>query len=251
MTDSVERFSNRVENYIKYRPAYPPAVLQLLKDKAGLTRESVVADIGAGPGISARQFLENENIVYCVEPNDAMRQSAENILQKYPGFRSVKGDSENTTLPDASVDLVTAAQAFHWFRPEPTKREFKRIIKPGGYVALIWNIRLVDASPFLIEYEKFIMDNANDYAAVRHENITDREISDFFDGKLESAEFENVQIFDFDGLKGRLFSSSYMPAESSESGEKVEAKLRGLFDKHAEGGKIEISYTTKIFYSKL
>ena len=251
MTETVERFSNRVENYIRYRPSYPAGVLQLLKDQTGFTSQSVVADIGSGPGISARQFLENGNTVYCVEPNEAMRQAAEALLGQYPGFKSVKGDSENTTLPDESIDLIAAAQAFHWFRPEPTKTEFKRVIKPGGYAALIWNIRLVDSTPFLVEYEQFIMDNANDYAAVRHENVTDRDIGDFFDGSFESGEFDNVQVFDFDGLNGRLFSSSYMPAQSSPSVEKVEAKLRGLFEKHARGGKIEIPYTTKIFYSKL
>src|SRR4051812_14029321 len=135
MSDTVERFSNRVANYVRYRPTYPPQVLQLFKEKMGLSHESIVADIGSGPGISARQFLENGNTVYCVEPNDAMRSAAEDVLKSFDGFRSVKGDSENTTLPDASVDFVTAAQAFHWFKPEPTKQEFRRILKPSGYVA--------------------------------------------------------------------------------------------------------------------
>src|SRR4051812_9557350 len=146
MTDTVSRFSNRVENYIKYRPSYPPQILELFKERMGLTSGSVIADVGSGPGISAKQFLENDNTVYCVEPNAAMRAAAEELLRDYSGFRSVNGDSENTTLPDASIDFVTAAQAFHWFRPGPTKTEFKRIIKPGGWVSLIWNLRHLEKS---------------------------------------------------------------------------------------------------------
>jgi len=269
MSDTVERFSNRVQNYVKYRPTYPREVLGLFKSKMGLTRESVVADIGSGPGISARRFLENGNTVYCVEPNDAMRAAAESLLGEYAGFRSVNGDSENTTLDDASVDFVTAAQAFHWFRPEPTKREFRRILKPGGYVVLMWNMRQLDSTPFLREYEQFIIDHSTDYQEVRHERIAGplrdspaaragqqekaeiaAEMINFFDSGFEHASFLNIQVFDFEGLKGRLFSSSYMPAEGSDEGDRVETDLRSLFDKHAQNGRIEILYDTNIFYSK-
>ena len=250
MADTVARFSNRVDNYIKYRPTYPPEVLQLFKDRMGLTEASILADIGSGPGILARQFLENGHTVYCVEPNDAMRSAAEELLSGFKGFHSIKGDSENTSLPDSSVDFVTAAQAFHWFRPEPTKVEFHRILHRGGYVALLWNLRQLDTTPFLREYERFILENANDYAAVRHDNITETDIAEFFDGGYEHAVFDNIQIFDFDGLKGRLFSSSYMPAEDTARGRAIEKDLRTLFTKHAENGKIEISYDTNIYFSK-
>lgn len=266
--DSVERFSNRVANYVKYRPSYPPEVLQLFKDKLGLTEASVVADIGSGPGILTRKFLENGNITYGVEPNDGMRGAAEDALPKFSNFRSVKGTSEETTLPDASVDFITAAQAFHWFKPEPTKREFRRILKPGGYVVLIWNLRQTDSTPFLREYEQFILDNANDYDEVRQHNITgplkdspaakdpsDRskiaaDMLKFFDDGFGHAVFDNVQIFDFDGLKGRLFSASYIPPEDTDRGKEIEKDLLKLFTKHAENGKIKIFYDTNIFFSK-
>jgi SAM-dependent methyltransferase len=251
MTDTVQRFSNRVENYIKYRPTYPPEVLELFKSEMDLTEESIFADIGSGPGNLARQFLENGNTVYCVEPNDAMRKAAEDLLGKYPGFCSINGNSENTTLPDAWVDFVTAAQAFHWFRPGPTQMEFRRILKPHGYVALIWNIRHLDSTPFLREYEQFILENANDYGAVRHENITETEIAAFFESSYEKATFDNIQILDFEGLRGRLFSSSYMPAEDSEKGRQVEKDLLRLFESHAREGRIEVFYDTEIYYSKL
>jgi len=251
MQSTVERFSNRVANYVKYRPTYPPEVLRLFQEKMGLTSDSIVADVGSGPGILARQFLENGNTVYCVEPNDAMREAAEELLANYAGFRSINGSSEETTLPDASVDFITAAQAFHWFRPKPTKTEFFRILKPDGYVALIWNIRQLDSTPFLREYEQFIIDHANDYGAVRHENITETEIAAFFDKGYEKASFDNIQVFDFEGLRGRLFSSSYIPAEDTEKGVQTEKDLRALFERHSRKGRIEILYDTEIYYSKL
>lgn len=249
MSDTVERFSNRVENYIKYRPTYPRQVLELFQSEMGLTQETIMADIGSGPGISSRMFLENGNTVYCVEPNDAMRAAAEQLMKDFAGFRSVKGTAEDTTLPGHSIDIVISAQAFHWFDPEKTRPEFQRILKPGGYAVLMWNMRRLEGAPFLVEYEQFLIDNANDYGAVRHDNITDDEIAAFFEHGYKKATFENVQIFDFDGLRGRMFSASYMPAEGTERGQQVEQNLRVLFDKHAENGKIKVSYDTNVFYS--
>jgi ubiquinone/menaquinone biosynthesis C-methylase UbiE len=251
MTNTVERFSDRVANYVKYRPGYPPAVLQLFRDEMGLTVASVIADVGSGPGVSARMFVENGNHVYGVEPNDVMRAAAEQILKDFPNFHSIKGTAESTTLPAASVDIVTAAQAFHWFDRERTANEFERILKPGGYVALIWNERQLNSTPFLREYEQFILDNANDYGAVRHENITEDVIGECFHRQFKRATFENVQVFDFDGLRGRMFSASYMPAENTERGRAVEKDLHRLFTDHQENGRITILYDTSIFYSKL
>ena len=270
MSNSVERFSNRVENYIKYRPTYPSGIIDLFRSDMGLTRDSVVADIGSGPGIFTRLFLENGNVTYGVEPNEGMRTAGESILKDFPNFKSVKGTAEATTLPDSSVDIITAGQAFHWFKPEPTKTEFRRILKPRGWVALVWNMRQLDSTPFLREYEKFIVENSTDYNEVRHERIhgplpdsparaadpSDKtkmagQMIDFFADGFQTASFDNVQEFDFEGLKGRLFSSSYMPTEDSEKGEKIVRELRALFDKHSESGKIEVFYDTLVFYSQL
>ena len=270
MSNTVERFSNRVENYIKYRPTYPPEMLGVFRSEMGMTNESMVADIGSGPGVLTRLFLENGSITFGVEPNDAMRSAAETILNGFPNFRSVNGTAEATTLPDSSVDIVTAGQAFHWFKPEPTKSEFRRILKPGGWVALVWNMRQLDSTPFLREYEQFILEHAVDYREVRHERIhgplpdsparsaepSDKakmagELLNFFDGGFQHASFDNVQVFDFEGLKGRLFSSSYMPAEDSIEGERIAKELRMLFDKHSEDGRIKVFYDTIVFYSKL
>jgi SAM-dependent methyltransferase len=251
MSDSVERFSNRVENYVKYRPDYPREIIPFLAANCGLTANSVVADVGCGTGISSRMFLENGNRVIGVEPNGAMRDAAVEQLADFPGFSIVDGTSTETTLPDASVDLVTAAQAFHWFEPVSTRPEFARILKPNGYIALIWNIRQLDTTPFLIEYEAFLQRFGNDYNFVRHENITEREISAFFGKEFGLATFPNVQIFDFEGLKGRMLSSSYMPNENSPIYGAMIEELRGLFAKHAESGRIEVFYDTNVYFSQL
>jgi len=249
--DTVERFSNRVENYIKYRPAYPSEALDLFKNELGLTVDSVVADIGSGTGISAKLFLENGNTVYGVEPNDGMRAAAEQYLAGFPSFRSLKGTADDTGLPNKSVDFVIAAQAFHWFEPEPTRNEFQRVLKPGGYTALIWNERQLDTTPFLIEYEQFLLRYANDYTLVRHENVNEETLSGFFEKPFERKTFDNVQILDFDGLKGRVLSSSYMPAESDERFQRRVEELRTLFAKYAENDRIKIFYNTRVYYTKL
>lgn len=248
---TVERFSNRADNYVKHRPGYPPEVLRLFKDEMGLTTESLVADVGSGTGISTRMFLENGNGVFGVEPNDAMRAAAEKYLEDIPAFRSIKGTAENTGLETGSVDFVVSAQAFHWFDQQAARKEFARILRPGGYAVLIWNQRQVDTTAFLVEYEQFLLLYANDYSQVRHENINEETLRTFFGKPFSQKSFKNFQIFDFEGLKGRVLSSSYMPVESDERFTGMINELRSLFAKYAENGKIEVFYDTKVYYSRL
>src|SRR5829696_681255 len=251
MSDTIERFSNRVDNYVKYRPGYPSQILDLFRDEMNLRADSVVADIGSGTGLSAKLFLENGNKVYGVEPNEAMRSAAEAFLKDFPNFTSVNGTSENTTLPDRSVDVVIAAQAFHWFGAEPTRVEIKRIAKENGHVALIWNERQLDTTRFLRDYEELLMKFANDYNAVRHDNVTEEKLSEFFGGKFQHKIFENRQVFDFEGLRGRLLSSSYMPSDDDPRFVPMSAALRDVFAKHEEGGRITVFYDTNVFYSEV
>ena len=251
MSDTVERFSNRVSNYVKYRPGYPAEVLGLFRDEMNLTADSVVADIGSGTGLSAKLFLENGNPVYGVEPNAAMRAAAEEFLDDFPNFKSVDGTAENTTLADGSVDLVIAAQAFHWFDPDCTRTEIRRITRKNGYAALIWNERQLDTTPFLRGYESLLMAFANDYGAVRHDNVTEKKLLEFFGGDFRQKTFENRQVFDLQGLTGRLLSSSYMPAEDDPRFVPMSAALHALFAKHEEGGKITVLYDTNVFYREV
>lgn len=249
MTNTVERFSNRVENYIKYRPGYSPEVLGLFRTEMGLAGSSVIADIGSGTGISSRLFLENGNTVYGVEPNAAMRNAAEKSLESFSNFKSVDGTAEDTTLPDGSVDFVVAAQAFHWFENDATRDEFDRILQEGGHIVLIWNERQLDTTPFLREYERLLLTFAKDYEKVRHENVTKENIERLFQRPFAERLSANAQEFDFEGLKGRMLSASYMPAETDAAARPMFAELQRLFAKHAENGKIEVLYDTRVFYS--
>lgn len=251
MANTVERFTNRVENYVKYRPNYPPEVLQLFKNEMNLQTSSVVADIGSGTGISTKIFLENGNPVFGIEPNEAMRKAAEKFLRGFPNFKSIDGTSENTMLESDSVDFVVSAQAFHWFRPQPTQTEFKRILKEKGFVVLIWNERRLDASEFLREYEKFLLNYATDYEKARHENVSVEKFADFFQVGFQKASFSNSQTFDFEGLKGRMQSSSYMPSEESPNFAETIKTLQTLFTRHAENGKIQLLYDTNIYYGQI
>ncbi len=216
----------------------------------GLNSESLVADIGSGTGISSKLFLDSGNVVYGVEPNAKMREAAAEFLAAYPNFYSIDGTSTATNLFNASVNIITAAQAFHWFEPEPTRKEFKRILKPGGWVALMWNERQLDTTPFLIEYEKLLLKYANDYTKVRHDNINETTLKNYFQGDFRTATFANKQVLDFDGIKGRVSSSLYMPSESDRQYSAMVEELQTLFDKHAENDRIQVFYDTNVFYKQ-
>lgn len=248
--NSVERFSNRVENYVKYRPSYPAAVLTLYVTEMGLTKDSVIADIGSGTGISSLLFLENGNTVFGVEPNARMRGAAEGFLGRFENFHSIGATAESTGLPDGSVDFVIAAQAFHWFDPEGTRAECRRILRPGGWVVLLWNERQLDANEFHREYEQLLLKHASDYKKVRHDNVDETMLEGFFGKSFERAVFPNTQLLDLEGLRGRSASASYMPAEGDERFAALENDLRRLFAKHAESGRITVFYDTKVFYTR-
>jgi|SRR5580692_2318371 len=245
-SNSTTRFSDRVEDYVKYRPHYPEVILSYLRDLYTFGQGWVVADIGSGTGISTELFLRFGNKVFAVEPNREMRAKAEELLAGYPNFVSVNGTAEATGLESASVDLIVAGQAFHWFDAAQTRVEFLRIARPGAVVALIWNERLI-GSDFEREYEELIVQFAGDYKTINHKNITDAQIGDFFDPRsfvLQS--FENEQRFDFGGLKGRLLSSSYIPKEGERHLEMIDA-LKELFGRHAAGGQVRVGYETKVY----
>lgn len=252
MNDPTKRFSDRVENYVRWRPSYPVAVLETLRAECGLSAATVVADIGSGTGILTHLILENGNRVYGVEPNAEMRKAAESLLRDFPGFVSVAGTAENTGLGAASIDLLVAAQAFHWFDPAKTKKEFQRILRAGGWVALVWNERLVGVSPFLREYEELLKRYATDYATVDHRNVGDDAIAAFFHpGPFTMKSFPNRQEFDFEALKGRCLSSSYTPAPGAPGYDELVAGLRETFERNQVNGKVSFEYQTKLYYGRL
>jgi len=249
--DPTQRFSDRVDNYIRYRPRYPDSLLPLLKRELNLAPDHVIADIGCGPGISSEPFLNNGNKVYGIEPNEPMREAAQRLLADFPKFRAVKGTAESTTLPEQWVDFITAMQAFHWFDREKAKLEFRRILKPTGHVILIWNSRKKGASPFLEAYENLLQQFATDYSAVRHENVDEGALRTFLGPTFTHHHLDNQQIFDYTGLEGRLLSSSYVPPEGHPNYTPMLRELRRIFDRFAQNGTVPFDYDTDVYWGTL
>ena len=249
--DAAQRFSSRVDNYVRYRPGYPPEVLELLKAECGLKPSSVIADIASGTGILTRMLLKKGNRVFGVEPNPEMRRAGEQLLTRYPGFTSVAGSAEATTLGDHSVDIITAAQAAHWFDREKARREFVRILVPGGWTVLLWNERDTDATPFLREYEQLLLNYGTDYREVRHEHTTDAIDTFFAPSPFQSKVFHYSQELDADVLEGRLLSSSYTPQAEDASYESMLRELRRIFDRHQRSGLVSFEYSTRAYYGRL
>jgi SAM-dependent methyltransferase len=249
--DSTQRFSSRVENYVRYRPAYPPAVLDLLKSECGLTAASVIADIAFGTGIFTRMLLENGNRVFGVEPNADMRKAGEEFLRGYSQFTSVAGTAEATTLEDHSVDLITAAQAAHWFDREKARREFIRICRPGGWTVLLWNERRTGSTAFLRDYEQLLLEYGTDYQEVRYER-TIQQIETFFaPSPFQLRIFDYQQEFDYPGLEGRLLSSSFTPQEGNPSHAPMLRELRRIFDVHQVNDRVVFEYDTRVYFGQL
>jgi ubiquinone/menaquinone biosynthesis C-methylase UbiE len=250
VTNPTQRFSSRVDNYVRYRPGYPPEVLDLLKQECGLTSESVIADIAFGTGIFTRMLLENGNRVFGVEPNAEMRRAGEEFLRSYPRFNSVVGTAEATTLPDHSVDLVTAAQAAHWFDCEKTRREFIRILKSGGWTVLLWNDRRTDSTEFERQYEQLLLTYGTDYKDVRQHSMKFA-IEGLFGQSFQTRAFEYKQTFDYAGLEGRLLSSSYSPQNGDARYDPMLRELHRIFDGHQVNGRVSFDYDTRVYFTHL
>jgi len=251
LRDSKERFSDRVDDYVRFRPGYPPALLDLLKNACGLGPGRVVADVGSGTGILTRLLLESGARVIGVEPNAAMRTAAERTLAGNERFESIDASAEATTLHAGSVDLVTAAQAFHWFDPTRARLEFARILRPSGFVALIWNQRRDSA--FNRDYEEMLERYAVEYAHVRErDRAAEPRIRAFFaPASPDVARFDNEQRFDEAGLRGRLMSSSYAPRAGDPSHEPMLRRLAEIFATHAREGLVTFAYETVVWYGRL
>ena len=249
-TDATTRFSNRVADYVRYRPGYPRAVLEFLAQRCGLSPRSVIADVGSGTGLLSRLFLENGNLVYGVEPNPEMRAAAEQLLAGYPNFTSLAARAEATTLPDASVDFIAAGQAFHWFDHDLARAESLRILRPGGWIALVWNDRQTDTTPFLREYERLLRAYATDYATVNHKEVGLPALQRVFGPDVGRVTFDNRQQFDLNGVTGRLMSSSYAPLPGHSSYEPLMDGLRAAFDRYNVDGIVEFLYTTELYWTR-
>ncbi|WP_150266026.1 class I SAM-dependent methyltransferase [Paenibacillus tepidiphilus] len=250
--DSKEKFSNRVDSYVKYRPSYPDEAVDYLYDIAGVRSVSKISDIGSGTGILSKLLLERGSYVMAVEPNEAMRAAAEQELESYPNFQSIPGSAEATGLPDHSVEFIVCAQAFHWFDRCAAQAEFRRILQPGGKVILLWNSRLTSGTPFLEGYEQLLHTYGIDYQIVNHKNISRAVLLSFFkEGTMQEARFSMSQQFNFESLSGRLLSSSYSPVPGHPNYDPMMTELRKLFDRSNQDGMVSFDYETESYWGEL
>ncbi len=257
--NSTTRFTDRADDYVRSRPRYPPAVVALLAAEAGLTPEAVIADVGSGTGFSAEPFLRNGNRVIGVEPNQAMRDAGERLLRHFPHFHYVPGTAEETGIGSHSVDYVVCGQAFHWFDPARARREFSRILAPGGWLVLMWNTRRLD-SPLMQAYDRLLETYGTDYREVDHRRarglvrageVVPAAIADFYGGPVELRVLDNEQRFDHDGLVARLLSSSYTPAEGDPRREPMLRRLREIFDENQADGQVVFGYDLEVYFGHL
>ncbi len=247
-----ERFSDRVDDYVKYRPHYSLEVVETLRKECGLASDHLVVDVGCGTGLLAKIFLENGNRVIGIEPNANMRAAGAHFLSGFANFSMIAGSAESTSLPSQSSDFVIAGQAFHWFQPEPTRWEFARILKPGGRAVLIWHDRDMESTPFLRAYEEFLVRHSTDYITVAHNKVANYGALERFysPDRMRLVVQATQQRFDLEGLRGRLLSSSYAPREGPAATAMLEALPR-LFARYAEGGKVTLDYHTRIYFGHL
>lgn len=247
---STERFSDRAAFYVRARPTYPTAIIAFLTTEFGLTSDKLVADVGSGAGLLTKLFLDHGNRVFGVEPNPEMRAEGEKFLAGYPGFVSVNGTAEATTLADASVDAVVAGQALHWFDPSAARREFGRICKPDGLCAVVMNKRDCKAGTFDAEYDAIVKEFTVDPHLAHHTRHSPETIAPLFTSPIQTRYFDNPLSIDRQGLMDRLLSSSNMPI----AGPARDAMLRRAgeaFDRFAENGRVLTEYTTRVYCGKL
>ena len=250
-TDSKQRFSSRVADYVRFRPGYPHDALTLLKSECALRSGHVIADVGSGTGFLSELFLKNGNRVYGVEPNKEMREAGEEYLASFESFVSVDASAEATTLEDATIDFVTAGQAFHWFDATAARREFSRILKPKGWVVVMWNDREMN-SAFATAYEDLLVKFGSDYKDVRQSYPELPAMQEFFaGGSVQQRSVANAQILDWDGLVGRLRSSSYAPQEGHPNYDPMMAGLDELFRANQVDGRVKMEYATHVYYGRL
>lgn len=249
VTNTVNRFTNKVEIYQRYRWDYSPLAVNSVLDMARISPQSSIADIGSGTGMLARHFLKHVNSVYAIEPNVEMRKMAEGLLGKFPQYHSVAGTAEATTLPGHSVDLIVVGRAIHWFMPEASRAEFKRVLKPGGFLA-IFQVPCMDRD--LLAAIRSIQVEENSWKVKDDKSSLEKvPYSYFFQGKVVSGQFPATVQETCDQFTGRLLSISSAPDESDENFEKFVSEAGRIFSQFSQNGRITIRIATEIHVGRI
>lgn len=246
--ENTKRFTNRSDNYVKYRPDYPPEIIELLQKEIHLDEFKDVADVGSGTGMFSRLFAKNGNITFGVEPNDEMRLKAEKSLGKYLNFISINGTAEFTNLADSSVDIVTAADAIHWFDMFKAKSEFSRILRDDGYCVIVYHITK-NNTPFMKEFNKLI--KLLKKAEKSDDEKFEKSVEKFFGPKKAKVKTLNsTHEMSFAELKGLVLSYAIMP-EDGELHKKTLKELKNIFDRNNLSGSVSMEYKIKILIGKI
>jgi ubiquinone/menaquinone biosynthesis C-methylase UbiE len=242
-TNSTKIFSKTTDFYDKARPSYPEELFNFLENKFKINSTHVIADIGSGTGIFTRLWLDRSYHVISVEPNNDMRKIVEESLNHYPYFKSIAASAEATNLETNSIDIITAATAFHWFNLELARSEFKRILKPGGLCILIWNIR-DNTFPIMQDYESMMRLYVKDYnKVVANHYLYYNEIIDLFNpNRIEISEFSNSQTLNLNAFKERILSTSYSPKLGEANYKKLLLAAENLFNKYQSSKVIKLHY---------
>lgn len=250
--DSTQRFSNRVEDYHRHRPGYPDDIIHILHNEGALPAFAIVADVGSGTGKLTQLFFKHVDKIYGVEPNHDMRRQAEKNFVDIAQFISVNGTAESTTLPSASIDLVCVGQAFHWFDREKCRGEFRRILRPNGWTALIWNYRNVEEDEVQQHYEHILKTNIPNYKQLDHKTMTDDKIKNFFRSKkVTKFVLPHSQYFDLPSLNGRVLSSSYVPKPPDPVAQRILEQVAHFFQQYQQSGRIKFVYKTTLYLGQL
>lgn len=252
MYNNTTRFSKTVDNYIKYRPGYPESILELMQAELGLQATHRIADIGAGTGKLTQLLLKSNAPTYAIEPNADMLHAARQLLEHHPSFHPIEASAEQTTLPNQSVDFITAGQAFHWFDKVRSRNEFLRILKPGGYCLIIWNKRADEQSDFMYAYNEYLKNYSTDLNLINLRNVDEPTIQTFLgQEQFQFRQYDHYQAFDWEGLKGRYLSCSYALHEGHDGHEKALAALSNLFEQFAIDGQVKMWYNAVVYYAKM
>lgn len=239
------RFSDRAEDYARFRPSYPIAAIAAIVENLGHPAHLVAADLGAGTGISSRMLANLGMHVWAIEPNEAMQQAAE----PHPRVTFLTGTAEHTGLLNQSVDLVTCFQAFHWFDPAKTLPEMHRILKHTGRLAVVWNDRDRN-DPFTQGYTQIVQQVSNHHPAERRMVAQQPLLNSSEFCNIRYLTFSHQQVLDWHGLMGRANSVSYIPKDPQSQQQLVTA-LEALYTQWADAqGQVYLAYCTQVFLSE-
>lgn len=251
LPNPTQRFSGRVESYRRYRPGYPAEIVDLLRRECFLRSDASLADVAAGTGLLTEIFLAAGFSVTAIEPNDQMRAACEELESTYPKLRCIAGTAESTGLSAGSIDLVTVAQAMHWFDLERTRTEFARILRPGGWCAVLYNNRRLSGDVFHEAYEQFLLEHGIDYKAVKEQHVGRKRLAQFFaPSPMKCESLLNAQPLSLEALKGRVLSSSYIPQPGDPRFPAMESALEKLFAEHAQNGAVTMIHDCMVCWGQ-